>query len=157
MGQGLLCDSETRTWKRALVMPAPTRRLIFLFVSTTTNERRLERTRPRLIRSTLPTSIWNQSAIELKSLRRTCIYTIICLLSLSTFANCRSQFLNCRSQFLLDRLGICLTDRILPRYILSRVCVSVRPRIFSYAKKPQTRLARKLFISSGVWIRSAAR
>ena len=35
-----------------------------------------------------------------------------------------------------------LTDRILPRYILSRVRVSVRPRIFLYAKKPQTTLAR---------------
>ena len=40
-----------------------------------------------------------------------------------------------------------LTDRILPRYILSRVRVSVRPRIFLYAKKTQTRVARKLFIS----------
>ena len=39
------------------------------------------------------------------------------------------------------------TDRILPRYILSRVRVSVRPRIFLYAKKNQTRVARKLFIS----------
>ena len=34
------------------------------------------------------------------------------------------------------------TDRILPRYILSRVRVSVRPRIFVYAKKPQTTVAR---------------
>ena len=33
------------------------------------------------------------------------------------------------------------TDRILPRYILSRVRVSVRPRIFLYTKKPQTRVA----------------
>ena len=31
-----------------------------------------------------------------------------------------------------------LTDRILPRHILSRVRVSVRPRIFLYAKKNQT-------------------
>ena len=35
-----------------------------------------------------------------------------------------------------------LTDRILPRYILSRVRVSVRPRIFLYAKKSQTTVAR---------------
>ena len=34
------------------------------------------------------------------------------------------------------------TDRILPRYILSRVRISVRPRIFLYAKKPQTTVAR---------------
>ena len=34
------------------------------------------------------------------------------------------------------------TDRILPRYILSRVRVSLRPRIFLYAKKPQTTVAR---------------
>ena len=31
-----------------------------------------------------------------------------------------------------------LTDRILQRYFLSRVRVSIRPRFFSYAKKPQT-------------------
>ena len=30
------------------------------------------------------------------------------------------------------------TDRIHPRYFLLRVCVSIRPRIFLYAKKPQT-------------------
>ena len=48
------------------------------------------------------------------------------------------------------------TDRILPRYILSRVRISVRPIIFLYMKKPQTRLARMLFISSH-WICSAAR
>ena len=34
------------------------------------------------------------------------------------------------------------TDRILPRYILSRVSVSFRPRILLYAKKPQTTIAR---------------
>ena len=33
------------------------------------------------------------------------------------------------------------TDRNLPRYILSRVYVSVRPIIFLYAKKPQTTVA----------------
>ena len=34
------------------------------------------------------------------------------------------------------------TDRILPRYILSRVRVSVRPRIFLYGKKTKTTVAR---------------
>ena len=34
------------------------------------------------------------------------------------------------------------TDRIHPRYFLSRVRVSIRPRIFLYAKKPQTTVAR---------------
>ena len=34
------------------------------------------------------------------------------------------------------------TDRILPRYIRSRVRISVRPRIFFYAKRPQTTVAR---------------
>ena len=33
------------------------------------------------------------------------------------------------------------TDRILPGYFLSRVRVSIRPRIFVYAKKPQTTVA----------------
>ena len=47
------------------------------------------------------------------------------------------------------------TDRILPRYILSRVRVSVRPRIFLCAKKTQTGVACMLFIFP--WIRSAAR
>ena len=34
------------------------------------------------------------------------------------------------------------TDCIHPRYFLSRVRVSIRPRIFLYAKKPQTTVAR---------------
>ena len=34
------------------------------------------------------------------------------------------------------------TDRIHPRYFLSRVCVSIRPRFFLYAKKQQTTVAR---------------
>ena len=38
------------------------------------------------------------------------------------------------------------TDRILPRYILSRVRVSVRPRIFLYAKKTQTTVARAVAV-----------
>ena len=33
------------------------------------------------------------------------------------------------------------SDGILQRYILSRVRISVRPRIFLYAKKPQTTVA----------------
>ena len=48
-----------------------------------------------------------------------------------------------------------LTDRILPRYILSRVRVSVRPIILLYAGK-KTRVARMLFSSMYRWIRSAA-
>ena len=43
-----------------------------------------------------------------------------------------------------------LTDRILPRYILSRARVSVRPRIFYTRKKPKpivNTVARMLFIS----------
>ena len=34
------------------------------------------------------------------------------------------------------------TDRLHPRYFLSRVRVSIRPRIFLYAKKPQITVAR---------------
>ena len=40
---------------------------------------------------------------------------------------------------------------------MSRVRVSVRPRIVYTRKKTKTRLARMLYISSRVWIRSAAR
>ena len=36
------------------------------------------------------------------------------------------------------------TDRIHPRYFLLRVRVSIRPRFFLYAKKPQTIVARIL-------------
>ena len=41
---------------------------------------------------------------------------------------------------ILDRLPreMSQTDRIYPRYFLSRVRVSIRPRIFLYGKKPQT-------------------
>ena len=46
-----------------------------------------------------------------------------------------------------------LTDRILPRYTMSRVRVSVRPIIFLYAKKKPNQSRRMLFIQ---WIRSAA-
>ena len=34
------------------------------------------------------------------------------------------------------------TDRIHPRYFLSRVRVSIRPILFLYAKKPKTKVAR---------------
>ena len=45
---------------------------------------------------------------------------------------------------ILDRSPreMCETDRIHPRYFLSRVRVSIRPRIFVYGKKPQTTVAR---------------
>ena len=78
------------------------------------------------------------------------IYTIICLKSVPV------RKLQVAILALSPR-EMSHTDRILPRYILSRVRVPVRSRIFLYAKKPQTRLARMLCISSRVWIRSAAR
>ena len=73
---------------------------------------------------------------------RLVIYNIICL---------KSVGVRKRQVAILSRSPreISLTDRILPRYILSRVRVSVRPIIFLYAKKPQTRVARMLFISMG--------
>ena len=43
------------------------------------------------------------------------------------------------------------TDRILPRYILSRVRVSVRPIIFLYAKIPQTTVARPVAVDSAAY------
>ena len=46
-----------------------------------------------------------------------------------------------------------LTDRILPRYILSRVRVSVRPRIFLCAKNPKPESPACCVFQ---WIRSAA-
>ena len=68
------------------------------------------------------------------------IYTILCLKSVDVRK--RQVAILVRSPREMSQ-----TDRILPRYILSRVRVSVRPRIFLYAKKPQTRLARMLYIS----------
>ena len=65
------------------------------------------------------------------------IYPIICLKSVDVR----------RLQVVIVALSpreMSQTDRILPRYILSRVRVSVRPRIFLYAKKPQTTFARIL-------------
>ena len=50
-----------------------------------------------------------------------------------------------RMQFaILDRSPreMSQTDRIHPRYFLSRVRVSIRPTIFLYVKKPQTTVAR---------------
>ena len=68
------------------------------------------------------------------------IYTIICLKSvgvrkLQVAILARSP----REMF--------LTDRILPRYILSRVRVSVRPIIFFMRKNPNQSRTRMLFIS----------
>ena len=61
------------------------------------------------------------------------IYTIICLKSVGVRR--RQVAILARSPREMS-----LTDRILPRYILSRVCVSVRPRIFYTRKTPnQTR------------------
>ena len=73
------------------------------------------------------------------------IYTIICLLSIGVRK--RQVAILARSPREMS-----LTDRFLPRNILSRVRASVRPRIFLYAKNTQIRAARMLFISN----RSAA-
>ena len=59
------------------------------------------------------------------------IYSIICLKSVDVR----------RMQFAIlsqSPREMALTDRILPRYFLSRVRVSIRPRFFLYAKKNQT-------------------
>ena len=54
------------------------------------------------------------------------------------------------------------TDRILPRYFLSRVRVSIRPRFFLYAKKPQAKpserrnLKRRLYLHARWRLTSAA-
>ena len=73
------------------------------------------------------------AVLQLASCSLPIIYPIICLKSvcLATFA-------------ILDRSprDMCQTDRIHPRYFLSRVRVSIRPRIFVYGKKPQTTVAR---------------
>ena len=85
----------------------------------------------------------NQHDMNSASLSTACrhIYTIICLKSVGV----RKRHV---AILALSSREMSLTDRILPRYILSRVRVSVRPRIFVYAKKNQTRLACMLFISS---------
>ena len=60
------------------------------------------------------------------------IYTIICLKSVSLSVDVRrlQVAILARSPREMSQ-----TDRILPRYFLSRVRVSVRPRIVLYAKK----------------------
>ena len=67
------------------------------------------------------------------------IYTIICLKSVCLSGDVR------RMQFaIIDRSPreMSQTDRIHLRYFLSRFRVSIRARIFVYAKKPQTTVAR---------------
>ena len=59
------------------------------------------------------------------------IYSIICLKSVNVR---RMQF----AILAQSPREMALTDRILPRYFLSRVRVSIRHRIFLYAKKPET-------------------
>ena len=75
------------------------------------------------------------------------IYTIICLKSV------RVRKLQVAILARSPR-EMSLTDRILPRYILSRVLVSVRPRIFLYAKNPKPELPASCLFQL---IRSAAR
>ena len=67
------------------------------------------------------------------------IYPIICLKSVCLSCDVRKV-----QVAILGRLPreMSQTDSILPRYFLSRVRVSIRPRIFLYAKKPQTIVAR---------------
>ena len=74
------------------------------------------------------------------------IYTIICLKSVAVRK--LQVAILARSPREMSQ-----TDRIVWKHILSRVRVSVRPRIFLYAKKTQTIVARMLFTS----IRYAAR
>ena len=67
------------------------------------------------------------------------IYPIICLKSVCLSGDVR------RMQFaILDRSPreMSQTDRIHPRYFLSRVRVSIRHRTFLYGKKPQTTVDR---------------
>ena len=63
------------------------------------------------------------------------IYTILCLKSVDV----RKVQVAILARFPRE---MSQTDRILSRYTLSRVRVSVRPRIILYAKKPQTTVAR---------------
>ena len=70
------------------------------------------------------------------------IYTIICLKSVCLSGHVR------RMQFaILDQSSreMSQTHRIHPRYFLSRVRVSIRPRTFLYAEKPQIIVARIFF------------
>ena len=65
-----------------------------------------------------------------KTALKTTIYTIICLKSVGVR---RLQV----TILARSPREMSLTDRIHPRYILTRVRVSVRPRIFLYAKNPK--------------------
>ena len=65
------------------------------------------------------------------SVRLFAIYPIICLKSVDVR---RLQF----AILAQSPREMSQTDRILPRYFLSRVRVSIRPRIFLYAKKHRT-------------------
>ena len=65
------------------------------------------------------------------------IYPIICLKSVDV----RTMQFAILAQL---RRELSQTYRIHPRYFLSRVRVSIRPRFFLYAKKPQTIVARIL-------------
>ena len=72
-----------------------------------------------------------QCCFMFRTVVRPSIYTIICLKSVDVR---RLQVaILARSPREMSQ-----TDRILPRYFLSRVRVSVRPRIFLYAKNSQT-------------------
>ena len=64
------------------------------------------------------------------------IYTIICLKSVWLSVWRRSHNAVRNSCSISSEMA--LTDRYLPRYFLSRVRVSIRPRFFLYAKNPQT-------------------
>ena len=73
------------------------------------------------------------------SIDRIEIYPIICLKSVCLSGDVRKVQIA-----IIGRLPreMSQTDRILSRYFLSRVRVSIRPRIFVYAKQPQTTVVR---------------
>ena len=79
---------------------------------------------------------WKNSTVnttyKFSFLPRTIIYPIICLKSVCLSGDVR------RMQFAIlaqSPREMALTERILPRYFLSRVRVSIRPRFFLYKKK----------------------
>ena len=63
------------------------------------------------------------------------IYPIICLKSVCLYGDVRTMQFAILAQ---SPREMSQTDRIHPRYFLSRVRVSIRPRFFLYAKKTQT-------------------
>ena len=67
------------------------------------------------------------------------IYTIICLKSVCLSGDVRTMQFAILAQ---SRREMSQTDRILPRYFLLRVRISIRPRYFLNAKKPKTTAAR---------------